>query len=207
MKHIVIIITVFICSATEAMDTQEELRKQLFDIVFNGQYNTFKQQQETFTKELCYADFHRAYWRCASRLLALESLKAMESNPRIKELVTTMQKELKRYKYGVFAYISEAEEKKCGKIPEEKDEFNTAASIINDIELRATSFTGNYLIDLMTKTEQEPEPDRFLEKETQNTTQLRDNLQAILNSEFEPARVLLCRQEEAALSNAVIFEP
>lgn len=170
------------------MDTREQLKLQLLDIAFNGNYNAFKQRQDKFEKDLTYNDLHLAKFRCSCRLLALQNLSDMHNKPHIKNLVDVMQKELQSYKFGIFAYLAEAE--KQYKIKEQEDAFGIAANIVRLIEQYKINFTGEYLINLQQRLTQEQRPIEFLEKEMNNTTQLSNSLKTILENKFQPAQAL-----------------
>lgn len=166
-------------------DHKERLTDRLRDITFNGNYDAFIQQDAMFYRGLEHSDILHAQRQCDARLVALEYLKNMYADTRIKELVFTMQAEMKTSNMGLFAYIDDAEKKyKQDETPEQEHIFGTAAEILRSIELRKTSYTGNYLINIQEKIAQAQNPFALLATETNNTQNLQWQLKQLLRNKI-----------------------
>lgn len=190
MKYM-ILITTLICFAANAMipphipDHKERLTDRLRDITFNGNYDAFIQQYAMFYRGLEHSDILHAQRQCDARLVALEYLKNMYADTRIKELVFTMQAEMQVSNMSLFAYIDDAEKKyKQDDSPEQEHIFGTAAEILRSIELRKTSYTGDYLINIQEKIAQAQNPFTLLATETNNTQNLQWKLKQLLRNKI-----------------------
>ncbi len=181
----IIVLTTLICLTADAMDTKEQLKRQLSDITFNGNYAAFIQQDEMFDRGLEHSDILHAQRQCDARLAALEYLKTMYRDTRIKNLFFTMQAEMKASNMGLFAYIDDAEKKyKQDDMPEQEHIFGTAAEILRSIELHKTSYTGDYLINIQEKIAQAQNPFALLATETNNTQNLQWKLKQLLRNKI-----------------------
>ncbi len=192
MKYIITIALIISCTAM-GMDTdsqKEQLAQKLRNIVRDGNVQLFEDNQTAFAKGLEYHDLHCAHWQCEHRLTAIEKLNIICTDIRVDILVALMQKEIKKNHLGLYAVKDHMQEKYKLDNPAEQEALNTAAKIAETLVWHEIHLIGPHMMHLKKKIAREKRPAQFLAKEKQNTTQLRDDVQQILDDEFEPPKGL-----------------
>lgn len=181
MKYIIAIALVISCTVF-CMDTKNQVRQQLRNILSHGNYKEFENNQSAFQKELDYQDIDCAHHICQNRLAMVEDLKAMYTNMRIDLLVALMKIEIKKENLSLLDTFYYIQEKYQLNEPFDEELLGIANHIVGAIIWHSSHPMQQHIIDLQTKLAREKRPVQLLEAERQNAIKIRNDLQHILAS-------------------------